>query len=64
MMLLYDTKGNVAGMQSVVPQHELEFQCDGSVNEFYVKEVNGFFNEMTVSAAVIIYVQLYILASK
>jgi len=42
MMLLYDTEGNVAGMQSVVPQEELQFTCDGTVNDFYVLDViNG-----------------------
>ena len=47
MMLLYDTEGNVAGMQSVVPQEELQFTCDGTVNDFYVLDV---INGMNVSS--------------
>jgi len=38
MMLLYDSMDIVAGMQSVIPQSELTFECDGSVNEWYVQE--------------------------
>ena len=54
MMLLYDTEGNVAGMQSVVPQEELQFTCDGTVNDFYVLDV---INGMNVSSANTIVVQ-------
>ena len=55
MMLLYDTNGKVAGMQSVVPQAELKFQCDGIVNEYYVKDV---INKKTVSIPFISYIHL------
>ena len=61
MMLLYDTNGKVAGMQSVVPQAELEFQCDGIVNEYYVKDV---INHKTVSIPFIIYIHLCLWITK